>query len=179
MSRPGYGFSDNSPTSAVPHVVKALSHALQLSGEFARLEPNSHLDSSLVPSPLARSGFILVAHGYGALAATLFASTHPRLVHSALYLKPIPPQLHYVSQHHSITHALRFFFVDALGSFATELGLVRLWSTVRGSSRATRVLSTEHTALRSEIMRSYLQEQTEAHNPGGKSAIAWANARTR
>lgn len=34
-------------------------------------------------------------------------------------------------------------------------------------------------ALRSEIMRSFVQEQAEAHNPGGKSAKAWANARTR
>ncbi|KAL8293610.1 hypothetical protein RQP46_000311 [Phenoliferia psychrophenolica] len=180
--RPGYGFSDNSPTSAVPHVVKALSHALQQAGEFARLEPNSHVTSdtsSVIPSPLARSGFVLVASGYGALSATLFASTHPQLVHSALYLNPIPPALHYASQYHSIGHALRSFAVDSLGSFASELGLVRIWSTLTGSSRATRVLSTEQKGLRAEIMRSYVQEKAEANNPSSKSARAWTNARSR
>ena len=122
---------------------------------------------------------MLLAQGYGALSATLFAATHPQLVHSALYLNPIPPELHYVSQNHSITHSLRFFLVDVLGSFASELGLVRIWSTLTGSSRATRVLSTESKGLRAEIMRSFVQEESEAHNPSGKSAKAWTNARTR
>ncbi|KAK4705516.1 hypothetical protein P7C70_g681, partial [Phenoliferia sp. Uapishka_3] len=177
--RPGYGFSDNSPTSAIPHVVKALSHALALSGEIARIETSPRIDSSVIPSPLARSGFVLLGTGAGALHTSLFASTYPRLVHSVLYLKPIPPSLHYSSHGHSLLHAFRFFFVDALGSWSTELGLVRIWSTLRGSSRAKRVLSTERTALRSEIMRSYLQEEAETHKPGGKSARAWENARSR
>lgn len=51
--RPGYGFSDNSPTSSIPLVVAALSESLEKAGEYARLP---------APRPeLARSGFILVS----------------------------------------------------------------------------------------------------------------------
>ncbi|KAM0754952.1 hypothetical protein T439DRAFT_377353 [Meredithblackwellia eburnea MCA 4105] len=190
--RPGYGFSDSSPASTTPHVVAALQDALSRAGEIARIDPNAVLSSiddseddepqqlpSMIPSPLARSGFILVAQGYGAVTASLFASLNPRLVHSALYLQPIPPALHFRSRGHSIVHALRFFFVDSLGSWATELGVLRLVSVLRGVSRDGRVLSTEHQAIRGEIMRSYLQEEGEKHKPSSKSSIWWERMRTR
>lgn len=170
---PSYGFSDNSPTSAIPHVVEALRQALSYSGELARLEP----PPSLAPTPLAQSGFILLSTSYGALPSTLFASLNAPLIHSALFLNPLPPSLHFAPR-------TRPFFdfsplVTFVRAFGTELGVRKIWGTLRGSTRESRVYSTQTMGQRGGIMRSLIQESKEAHSLSSVSAKAWKKARSR
>lgn len=184
-----YGFSDNSPSGAVPHVVTALYEALQLSGEIARLEPSPRPydisssatpTSELAPSPTAIPGFVMVASRYGSLTTTRFAALHPLLVHSILYLSPTPPALHYASRAvHGLFHPFTFFFTTVLRSFSSELGIWRAWSVFRGKGREYRVYSTESQEIEGSIMRSFLQEEGEKHDPNSDSARAWENVRTR
>lgn len=162
-------------------MVTTLTQALTLAGEMARLEPapsfssldvNSTSDdiSAFAPTPLARSGFILIPDGFGALSASLFATINPRLVHSFLYLNPLPPALHF-SKSHNFLHSVPAFFTRTIPALVSELGIWSIGSVLRGESRMTRMLSSERDGIRGEIKRSYLQEESERDK--GKDSLSW------
>ena len=164
-------------------MVTTLTQALTLAGEMARLEPapsfssldvnstsSDEGDSTFAPTPLARSGFILVADRYGALTSSLFATINPRLIHSFLYLNPLPQALHF-SKSHTFLHSIPAFFTRTLPALSTELGIWSIGSVLRGQSRMDRVLSSERDAIRGEIRRSWLEEESERDK--GKDSISW------
>lgn len=163
--RPGYGLSDNIPSSEFPFVVRALSQALDQAGELARFSSSK------------RSGLILVGEGYGAMLSSYFASLKPDILQSVLYVDPLPPQLHFSPRRHPWLYGFSFFFSDGLKAWTTELGIFRIWRTIRGSTRVTRVFSTERSLIRGEIERAYLQESSFAHVPSSKSAHALQKAK--
>lgn len=180
-----YGFSDNSPASSTPSTVTALTQALTLAGEMARLEPAPSLSSlslnstfedsesslsAMAPTPLARSGFILVAQNYGALQTSLFATINPRLIHSFLYLSPLSPSLHF-SRTHTFLHSVPAFFTRTIPALSTELGIWSIGSVLKGRSRMSRVLSDERDGVRGEMERSWLEE--EAERDKGRDSISW------
>ncbi|GAA5862510.1 hypothetical protein JCM3774_001043 [Rhodotorula dairenensis] len=188
--RPGYGFSDASSTSAGPHVVSALTQALTVSGEMARLQPPPGLESaqedSLAtegirpPSPLARSGFILVSRGHATGITSLFAAIHPRLVHSFLYLSPVSPATHDLSPPRSRFLAVPHFFTRTLPAIYTELGVGRLWSTLKGVPRRRRVFAYAGEHISGLIERAAVQEQHEdERGRESDAARAWERRRGR
>lgn len=61
--RPGYGFSDNAPSSEMPYVAQALHDALHKSGELARVKPTKSL--------------VLVGSGYGGSAPSPYLRRKP------------------------------------------------------------------------------------------------------
>lgn len=168
-----YGFSENSPTATIPHLVTALTEALSLSGELARVQPPPRFDED-DRLPRMRSGFILVASEYGALTSTLFAARNPTLIHSTLFFSPTTPRVHYSP--HPTTIALRFayFFSDILASWSVEFGLKRTVSLVRKGiatrGRSERTLSSASDGIRGEIARAYLQEEEEYSR--GESSVS-------
>ncbi|GAA6014537.1 hypothetical protein JCM11491_004530 [Sporobolomyces phaffii] len=184
--RPGYGFSDSSATSSTPHIVSALTQALSVSGEMARLEPPPSLadddrDSAAVaPTPLARSGFILVSRGKATTITTLFASLHPRLVHSFLYINPYAPSTTLRKSAKSSLTVVPTFFTRTLPAVYTDLGLNRLYWALKGVTRRRRVLAREGERINGQIERSWVQERYEADR-GKKSdgAKAWDVRRGR
>ncbi|GAA5877722.1 hypothetical protein JCM16303_000216 [Sporobolomyces ruberrimus] len=186
--RPGYGFSDSSATSSTPHIVSALTQALSVSGEMARLEPPPSLESadsdsdsdSLAPTPLARSGFILVSRGKATTITTLFASLHPRLIHSFLYINPYAPSSTLRKSAKSSINVVPTFFTRTLPAIYTDLGLNRLYWALKGVTRRRRVLAREGERINGQIERSWVQERYEADR-GKKSdgAKAWEVRRGR
>ncbi|GAA5905722.1 uncharacterized protein JCM6883_005425 [Sporobolomyces salmoneus] len=187
--RPGYGFSDSSATSSAPHIVSALTQALSVSGEMARLEPPPSLDSSsssssdsseMAPTPLARSGFIIVSRGKSTTISTLFASLHPRLVHSFLYINPYAPSTTYHKSARSSLNVIPNFFTRSLPAIYTDLGLNRLYWMLKGVTRRRRVLAREGERINGQIERAWVQERYEA-DLGKKSdgAKAWDLRRGR
>ena len=205
--RPGYGFSQSAPTAAVGHTVAALSQALHLSGELARLSSSASFteqvdftinnydeeaeeDSipatavdNLPPAPpnRPRNGFILVAEGYGALLSSVFAAKNARLIHSAVYLNPLVPALRYEPRSRAWLHALKYPFVSFLPRLARELGLRRIAWVVRGTTREQRILAREPKGVAGGSARAWLQESGEGHKgpDGTSSARAWNQARSR
>ncbi|KDE04500.1 hypothetical protein MVLG_05066 [Microbotryum lychnidis-dioicae p1A1 Lamole] len=189
--RPGYGLSDSSPTSALPEVVTALSQALTAAGEMARLEPPSslasvdnstigqELETKFAPTPLARSGFVLVSQGYGSLASSLFATINPRLTHSFLYLSPIPSRLQF-SQTKLWYSAVPGFFTRTIPAISTELGIWAMASFVTGHSRASRVFSSEYSGIKGSMGRAWLQEEGERYKGRDSlSHVAWDRKKGR
>ncbi|GAA5939695.1 uncharacterized protein JCM15063_005262 [Sporobolomyces koalae] len=187
--RPGYGFSDSSATSSTPHVVSALTQALSVSGELARLEPPPSLenasedqdtDDDMAPTPLARSGFILVSRGKATMVTTLFASLHPRLVHSFLYINPYAPSTTLHKSARSSLNVVPTFFTRTLPAIYTDLGLNRLYWTLKGVTRRRRVFAREGERINGQIERAWVQERYEADR-GKKSdgAKAWDTRRGR
>ncbi|GAA5946878.1 hypothetical protein JCM3765_002055 [Sporobolomyces pararoseus] len=182
--RPGYGFSDSSATSSAPHIVSALTQALSVSGEMARLEPPPSLeeeeDSQMAPTPLARSGFILVSRGRSTLITTLFASLHPRLIHSYLYINPYAPSTTYHKSAKSRLNLIPNFFTRTVPAIYTDLGLNRFYWLLKGVTRKRRVLSREGERINGQIERSWVQERFE-QDKGKKSdgAKAWDLRRGR
>ncbi|BGP54230.1 hypothetical protein JCM8202v2_001807 [Rhodotorula sphaerocarpa] len=189
--RPGYGFSDASSTSAGPHVVSALTQALTVSGEMARLQPppgiagvelddETATDAFRPPSPLARSGFVLVSRGHATGITSLFAAIHPRLVHSFLYLSPISPSTHNRAAPKSALLGVPHFFTRKLPAIYTELGIGRLWSALKGVPRRRRVMAYEGERISGLIERAAVQERHE-DDRGRESdaAKAWDRRRGR
>lgn len=186
--RPGYGFSDASSTSAGPHVVSALTQALTVSGEMARLQPPPGLetlddetaDSVRPPSPLARSGFILISRGHATGITSLFAAIHPRLVHSFLYLSPVSPATHDLSPPRSRFLAVPHFFTRKLPAIYTELGIGRLWYALKGVPRRRRVFAYEGERVSGLIERAAVQERHEdERGRESDAARAWERRRGR
>ena len=190
--RPGYGLSDASSTSAGPHVVSALTQALTVSGEMARLQPPPGLESAAEeeedlttdgirpPSPLARSGFILVSRGHATGLTSLFAAIHPRLVHSFLYLSPVSPATHDLSPPRSRFLAVPHFFTRTLPAIYTELGVGRLWYALRGVPRRRRVFAYEGEHISGLIERAAVQERYEdERGRESDAARAWERRRGR
>ncbi|GAA5914603.1 hypothetical protein JCM5296_001104 [Sporobolomyces johnsonii] len=180
--RPGYGFSDSSPTSSNPHIVTALSQALSVSGEMARLEPppSFNVDAAAAPSPLARSGFILVSRGHATPITTLFASLHPRLVHSFLYLAPTAPASVLSRRARSKFAVIPTFFTRTLPALTTELGIKRTWWALKGVGRRRRVLAREKEWVSGQIERAWVQERFEAdRGVDSDGAKAWEKRRGR
>ncbi|GJN87142.1 hypothetical protein Rhopal_000087-T1 [Rhodotorula paludigena] len=176
--RPGYGFSDASPSSSAPHVVSALTQALSVSGEMARLQPPP--TAATAPSPLARSGFILVSRGEATPITTLFAALHPRLVHSFLYLSPVSPSTYYAPSARSRFRAVPHFFSRLLPALYTDLGVPRFWWALRGVSRRRRVLARAGERINGLIERAALQEAYERERgKAGDGAKAWDRRRGR
>lgn len=183
-----YGFSDSSATSSVPHIVSALTQALSVSGEMARLEPPPSLleeeggsdDAQVAPTPLARSGFILVSRGKATTVTSLFASLHPRLIHSYLYINPYAPSTTYRRSAKSAINAVPNFFTRTLPAIYTDLGWNRLYWALKGVTRRRRVLAREGERINGQIERSWVQERYEA-DMGKKSdgAKAWELRRGR
>ena len=176
-SRFRYGFSENSPTATIPHLVTALTEALSLSGELARVHPPPRFDEHL-PYPSKRSGFILVASEYGTLTSTLFAARNPTLVHSSLYFSPTTPKTHYSPHSTTIARRFSYFFSDILASWSTEFGFRRTVNLVRKgiatNGRKERTLSSAKDGIRGEIERSYLQEGEEySRGERSVSSQAW------
>ncbi|BGP38314.1 hypothetical protein JCM10450v2_002260 [Rhodotorula kratochvilovae] len=180
--RPGYGFSDASPSSAAPHVVSALTQALSVSGEIARLQPPPTLSEQGInaPSPLARSGFLLIARGHATPLTALFASLHPRIIHSALYLSPVSPSTHFSPHSRSRLRAVPRFFTQVVPALYSDLGVARAWSALRGGSRKRRVLAREGERVNGLIERAGVQETYERER-GRESdgAKAWERRRGR
>ncbi|GAA6063747.1 hypothetical protein JCM10212_005705 [Sporobolomyces blumeae] len=182
--RPGYGFSDSSATSSTPHIVTALTQALSVSGEMARLEPPPQLEttgqerddasSTLAPSPLARSGFILVSRGRSTPITTLFAALHPRLVHSFLYINPYAPSTFLSKKARSPITVVPTFFTRTVPAIYSDLGLNRLYWALKGVTRKRRVFAREGERINGQIERAWVQERYEA-DQGKKSfgARAW------
>ncbi|GAA5834681.1 hypothetical protein JCM9279_007080 [Rhodotorula babjevae] len=186
FDRPGYGWSDASPSSSAPHIVSALSQALSVSGEMARLQPppslaeNDNADSSTVPSPLARSGFVLVSRGHGTSITALFASLHPRLIHSALYLAPISPSTHWNAPARSRLRAVPRFFTQIVPALYTDLSVQRIWWTLRGVSRKRRVMARAGERVNGLIERAYVEETYERERGReGDGAKAWDRRKGR
>ncbi|GAA6049007.1 hypothetical protein JCM3770_005436 [Rhodotorula araucariae] len=178
--RPGYGFSDASPSSAAPHVVSALTQALSVSGEIARLQPPPTVSGINAPSPLARSGFLLVARGHATPLTALFASLHPRLVHSALYLSPISPATHFGPHARNRLRAVPRFFTQVVPALYSDLGLSRAWSALRGVPRRRRVLAREGERINGLIERAGVQESYERERGReGDGAKAWDRRKGR
>ncbi len=203
--RPGYGFSQNAPTAAIGHTVAALSQALHLSGELARLSSSASfaeqaeftLDifdesayeedaaalDNLPPAPpnRPRNGFILVADGYGALLSSVFAAKNARLIHSAVYLNPLVPALRYEKRARAWLHALKYPFVSFLPRLTRELGLRRIAWVIKGTTREQRILSREPKGVTGGQARAWLQESGEGHKgeDGTSSARAWNQAKSR
>ncbi|GAA6045631.1 hypothetical protein RTBOTA2_000818 [Rhodotorula toruloides] len=184
--RPGYGFSDASSTSSAPHIASALTQVLSVSGELARLEPPPSLegadDAATVgpPSPLARSGLILVSRGESTALTSLFASIHPRIVHSFLYITPVSPSTHYLSPARSRFSAVPAFFTRTIPALWTELGIKRTWWAIRGVPRRRRVLAREGERVNGLIERAGLQEAHELDlGREADGAKAWERRRGR
>ncbi|GAA6012881.1 hypothetical protein JCM10207_008364 [Rhodosporidiobolus poonsookiae] len=175
--RPGYGFSDGSPSSSLPHLATALTQALTVSGEFARIDPGP---SATAPSPLARSGFVLVSRGRSTALTALFAALHPREVHSFLYLSPDSPARIFQSDPVTPFAALPHFFSRTLPAAWSELGLARLWWALKGVPRRRRVLAREGERVSGLIERAGVQERHE-RDRGRESdgAKAWEKRRGR
>lgn len=183
--RPGYGFSDSAPSASTPLLVTALTQALTLAGEMARLETSpsmqvygnstlgdddTNAEADMVPTPLARSGFVLVSRTYGALFSTLFATINPRVTHSALYLSPLPPALHF--DHPSgWFRSVPAFFTRTLPAMTSELGIWAMASVLRGKSRMSRVVSDERAGIRGQMERAWLQEEREREE--GRNSLSW------
>ncbi|KAK4051876.1 hypothetical protein OIV83_002581 [Microbotryomycetes sp. JL201] len=184
--RPGYGFSDSSPSASTPQMVTALTQALTLAGEFARLEPAPTLNEAgeeseemLAPTPLARSGFVLVSRTYGSLTSSLFATINPRLTHSFLYLSPLPYDLHF-SKKHVFLHSVPAFFTRTIPAMTSELGLWAMGSVLKGRSRMSRVLSNERDAIAGRMKRAWLEEEHERDlGHDSLSYIAWDRKKGR
>lgn len=206
--RPGYGFSQNAPTAAVGHTVAALSQALHLSGELARLSSSaSFTDQSeftlenyvegdyddgdatltaldnLPPAPpnRPRNGFIVVGDGYGALLSSVFAAKNARLIHSAVYLNPLVPALRYEKRPRAWLHALKYPVVSFFPRLARELGLRRIAWVIKGTTREQRVLAREGKGVTGSAGRAWLEESGEGHKgeDGTSSARAWNQAKSR
>jgi len=152
---------------------------------MARLEPppsldESDSDSSMAPTPLARSGFILVSRGHSTTITTLFASLHPRLVHSFLYINPYAPSSTLRKSARSTLNVVPTFFTRTLPAIYSDLGLNRFYWALKGVSRRRRVLAREGERINGQIERSWVQERFEA-DKGKKSdgAKAWETRRGR
>ncbi|KAM0788354.1 hypothetical protein ACM66B_001495 [Microbotryomycetes sp. NB124-2] len=184
--RPGYGFSDSSPSASTPQMVTALTQALTLAGEFARLEPAPTLNEAgeeseerFAPTPLARSGFVLVSRTYGSLTSSLFATINPRLIHSFLYLSPLPYDLHF-SKKHVFLHSVPAFFTRTIPAMTSELGIWAIGSVLKGRSRMSRVLSNERDAIAGRMKRAWLEEEHERDlGHDSLSYIAWDKKKGR
>ncbi|GAA5893034.1 hypothetical protein JCM6882_006920 [Rhodosporidiobolus microsporus] len=184
--RPGYGFSDGSPSSSIPHLVSALTQALSVSGELARLQPPPSLtaaddsDASLAPSPLARSGFVLVSRSRSTALTSLFAALHPRLIHSFLYITPSSPSLVYQSDPLTRFAAIPHFFSRTVPALWSEMGVKRTWWAFKGVSRRRRVLARGGERVSGLIERAGLEEHHE-RDRGRESdgAKAWERRRGR
>ncbi|KAK4058378.1 hypothetical protein OIO90_000536 [Microbotryomycetes sp. JL221] len=184
--RPGYGFSDSSPSASTPQMVTALTQALTLAGEFARLEPAPTLNEAgqeseepFAPTPLARSGFVLVSRTYGSLTSSLFATINPRLTHSFLYLSPLPYDLHF-SKKHAFLHSVPAFFTRTLPAMTSELGFWAIGSVLKGRSRMSRVLSNERDAVVGRMKRAWLEEEHERDlGRDSLSYVAWNRKKGR
>ncbi|BGP14255.1 hypothetical protein JCM10213_005854 [Rhodosporidiobolus nylandii] len=176
--RPGYGFSDGSPSSSGPHIVSALTQALSVSGELARLQPPPSLTSA--PSPLARSGLVLVSRGRSTSLTSLFASLHPRLVHSFLYITPSSPSQVYTSPARTRFAAIPHLFTRTVPALVSELGIKRTWWAFKGVSRRRRVLAREGERVSGLVERAGLEERYE-RDRGRESdgAKAWERRRGR
>ncbi|GAA5982426.1 hypothetical protein JCM11641_006979 [Rhodosporidiobolus odoratus] len=185
--RPGYGYSDGSPSSSAPHLVSALTQALSVSGEMARLGPPpslAPLDSSssptAAPSPLARSGFVLISRGRSTSLTSLFAALHPRLIHSFLYIHPTSPSLFYTSNPQTRFAAIPHFFTRTVPALVSELGIKRTWWAFKGVSRRRRVLSRSREFVSGLVERSTLQEAHERElGKASDGAKAWERRRGR
>ncbi|GAA6040722.1 hypothetical protein JCM8097_000893 [Rhodosporidiobolus ruineniae] len=178
--RPGYGFSDGSPSSSTTHIVSALTQALSVSGELARIQPPSLSESATAPSPLARSGFVLISRGRSTQISTLFAALHPRLIHSFLYISPSSPQL--VTQSDPVTPfaTVPHFFSRTLPALLSELGIKRTWWAFKGVSRRRRVLAREGERVSGLIERAGVQERHERdRGRDSDGAKAWERRRGR
>ncbi|GAA5838383.1 hypothetical protein JCM11251_004921 [Rhodosporidiobolus azoricus] len=183
--RPGYGFSDGSPSASAPHLVSALTQALTVSGEMARLEPppsvsSAEVDESTVPSPLARSGFVLVSRSRSTALTSLFAALHPRLIHSALYITPTSPSLLYQASAQTRFAAIPHFFTRTVPALWTEMGVKRLYWSVKGVPRRRRVLAREGERVSGLIERSAVLEHHERDRAReSDGAKAWERRRGR
>lgn len=152
---------------------------------MARLEPPPSLldleqDSSIAPTPLARSGFILVSRGKATTITTLFASLHPRLIHSFLYINPYAPSTIYHKSAKSALNVVPTFFTRTIPAIYTDLGLNRFYWVLKGVTRRRRVLAREGERINGQIERSWIQERYEI-DLGKKSdgAKAWDLRRGR
>lgn len=178
-----YGFSDASPSSSAPHVVSALTQVLSVSGEMARLQPPpsvGDVDDASVPSPLARSGFVIVSRGHGTSISALFASLHPRLIHSALYLAPVSPSTHFSASPRSHLRAIPRFFTQVVPALYTDLSVQRVWWALRGVSRRRRVLARAGERINGLIERAYVEETYERERGReGDGAKAWERRKGR
>jgi hypothetical protein len=142
--------------------------------------PLNSSSPSLAPSPLARSGFVLVSQTYGALPSTLFATINPRLIHSFLFLSPLPPSLYFTSTRHTFLHSIPAFFTRTIPAITTELGLRRIASVLKGSSRKSRMLSGERDRIRGEMERAWLEEEGERdRGMDSVSSVAWERKKGR
>ncbi|GAA5859321.1 hypothetical protein JCM8547_001983 [Rhodosporidiobolus lusitaniae] len=177
--RPGYGWSDASPSSSTPHLAAALTQALSVSGELARLEPPPSLDSA-APSPLARSGLVLISRGRSTALTSLFSTLHPRLIHSFLYIQPSSPSLTFSRQPVTRFAAFPHFFTQTLPAVWSELGVKRVWWALKGVSRKRRVLAREGEGVSGLIERAGLQEQYESdRGRDSDGAKAWERRKGR
>lgn len=155
---------------------------------MARLEPPPSLlllddddNESLAPTPLARSGFILVSRGRSTLITTLFASLHPRLIHSYLYINPYAPSTTYSKHPKNLyLNTIPQFFTRTVPAIYTDLGLNRFYWLLKGVTRRRRVLSREGERINGQIERAWVQERFES-DKGKKSdgAKAWDLRRGR
>ncbi|KZT62717.1 hypothetical protein CALCODRAFT_479005 [Calocera cornea HHB12733] len=143
--RPGYGFSDSSPSSDVPHVTEALHSALERMDE--------------------RGPFMLVGAGYGGLISRYFATLYPEQTHSLLYIEAQHPSLFYEPPPPS---ALGDFWAYAL----SPLGWSRLGDLFRGqrpqNTRWWRTVGPHADALQ----KSRLDERLQAHRRDSASSLA-------
>ncbi|KAF8753900.1 hypothetical protein RHS01_06632 [Rhizoctonia solani] len=132
--RPGYGFSDNGPSAEMGHVSNALWQALQHEGE---------------EGPYA--------------AHPLFASRHPKDVHSLLYIDSETSHTYFLTRARHNT-----FFHTHLPVLIAPLGLSRIASLVKNHTpRSGRVLANtlQHTEWQNpRLLSTLLQEQYLTHS---------------
>ncbi|KAF8719183.1 hypothetical protein RHS02_09073, partial [Rhizoctonia solani] len=141
--RPGYGFSDNGPSAEMGHVSNALWQALQHEGE--------------------EGPYVLVGAGYGGLLTRLFASRHPKDVHSLLYIDSETSHTYFLTRARHNT-----FFHTHLPVLIAPLGLSRIASLVKNHTpRSGRVLANtlQHTEWQNpRLLSTLLQEQYLTHS---------------
>ncbi|EJU02534.1 hypothetical protein DACRYDRAFT_115593 [Dacryopinax primogenitus] len=143
--RPGYGFSDSSPGSDVPHVTEALHSALK------------RMDES--------GPFMLIGAGYGGLVTRYFATLYSKQTHSVLYIESQHPSLFY--QGPPLSSAPDFWRYAG-----SALGWSRLADFVRGerpsNTRWWRTVGPNADGLQ----KVRLDERLQAHRRDSLSSIA-------
>ncbi|ORY34831.1 hypothetical protein BCR39DRAFT_132887 [Naematelia encephala] len=152
--RPGYGFSEVMSTADLGDVADALWAALSEANE-------------------AKSSFALIGEGYGGLVSRIFASRHPKSIHSLLHIEAQTAQTYFnesprgLSPISLLTHRIA---TRLLPSLITPLSLTRLPSILlRRSDSLSRILASTHPLpsterLNENLRKARLQETWGSHS---------------
>ncbi|KAH8925811.1 hypothetical protein BT69DRAFT_1348486 [Atractiella rhizophila] len=151
FDRPGYGWSDNSPSSSISTISRALAQSLAQAGEFSRLQ-----------SPNTTSGLILMSALTSSPHLLHFASLHSSLVSSHLLIDGFTPSLYFSPSLPLLSGWGTFFHQGVWRLFLkTGTGWGRWKSVIKGEGSKARIYAPSPRTISDNVARSRMQEEWE------------------